>query len=216
MSGHVRQRAPDALFELCDALLAGSGLLGACALTRAGVPEKPRQPLQGAHPCSDRRGSSPAAARCQPATELARRLRRRRLDPRPLRCRDEPRARLSLLGLQILGRPADRGGMVLPVDLSTRLGARQLDRPARRDAHHASHGRDDGHDRPGPPATTPSRSARSWPVRAPRCSCASARSGCSTPTPLRGQPAPSDGRAATGHASPCRARKAGPKPTPSS
>src|SRR5450759_1855095 len=110
---------PDALFELCDALLAGSGLLGACALTRAGVPEKPRQPLQGARPWSDRRGSSPAAARCQPATELSRRLRRRRFDPRPLRCRDEPRARISLLGLQTLGRPADRGGMVLPCLLYT-------------------------------------------------------------------------------------------------
>ena len=61
-------------------------------------------------------------------------LRGRRIDLRPLRCRVQPRTGLLLLGLQTLGRPADRGRLALPVDLPARLGARQLDCTGRRDA----------------------------------------------------------------------------------
>src|SRR5674476_1216548 len=64
-------------------------------------------------------------------------VRRERLDLGPLRRRDLSRAGVLLLGVQALGRAADRGRLVLPVDHPAGLGLRLLDRAGRRRAYPA-------------------------------------------------------------------------------
>src|ERR1035437_9499099 len=64
-------------------------------------------------------------------------VRRGRLDLGPLRRRDFSRARVLLLCVQALGREADRGRLVLPVDHPAGLGLRLLDRAGRRRAYPA-------------------------------------------------------------------------------
>ena len=217
----------DALFELTDAVLcARSGHFGcprsrwsrsSAAATAASTRPSPR---------GDRRGPPPLAARGASPGQLADGLRRRRLDLRPLRRRVQSRTGLLLLGLQALGRPADRRRLALPVDLPALVGARQLDRAARRLRIPPARTR-----RPPPspssaassdcfpptarcrcscstPATTRSPSATTSPRGAARCSAASATTASSTPTRQPCEPPPTTGGRPPRHGS------GGSAPTP--
>jgi len=150
----------DALFELTDAALCAPAPVGS-------VPSLSLEPVfRRSH------GSLyKALARGRIDTERLRRLlvaarpegwplvlAPRRVDLGPLRRRDQPRAGLLLLGVEALGRPADRGGLVLSMGVGARLGPRLVDGTARRRAHRADGRPDDGNHRPGEaPRRAPSR-----------------------------------------------------------
>ena len=225
----------DALFELCDATLCAGAPIGSVpALSpRARVPAQPRQPVQGARPGVDRRRAAARRPRRASTGGLAGGVRGRRLDLAALRCRDEPRARLLLPPVAPLGGPADRGRLVVPVGRRAVVGAATPGR--RRSTSCASRPAEDATSATigqlerlvGAPRRRRAGAAlrarrRLRPDRARRrarrhagrrSSCASAPTGCSTPTPSRGPTGAWGGPAGTGPASAAPTRPAGPRPT---
>ena len=148
-----------------------------------------------------------------------------------LRRRDQPAARVLLLGLAALRRATDRGRLVLPVGHPAGLGERLLDRAGGRPADPAHRGRHRCHRRPGPRAgrrLLPAEAAtadvrlrrRLRPHRADRRpgrhrahpGAASATTASSTPTRPTPGPAPSAGPAGTAPAFGCAEPTSWPAP----